>query len=58
MFKYLIVKCRELRDQYECDADRQIVGMTNDIGEYNSCEDYYYEIYELQKDGTFKLIKP
>lgn len=57
MFKYLIVKCSELQDQYACDADRQIVGMTNDISEYNSCEDDH-EIYELQEDGTFKLIKP
>lgn len=52
--KYLIIKCDELSDQYECDADRTPICMTDNYSKYCG---YGYEIYELQKDNTFKLIK-
>lgn len=51
--KYLIIKCEELGDQWECDADRTPVCMTNDYSKYG----WGYEVHELQADGTFKLVK-
>lgn len=50
---YLIVKCDELSDQWECDAYREPVYMTDDYSTYG----LNYEVYELQEDNTFKLIK-
>lgn len=52
--KYLIVKCSELGDQYECDADRTPVCLTDDYEKYDR---YEYEIYEITSENTFKLIK-
>lgn len=54
MAKYLIVKCDELSDQYECDADRIPVCLTDNWKYYN---EYGYEVYEVLKNNTFKLIK-
>jgi hypothetical protein len=51
--KYLIVKCEELLDQYECDCNRVPFKMVNDYSSYG----HGYEIYELNKDNTFRLIK-
>lgn len=51
--KYLIVKCDELGDQWECDANRTPICLTDNYSKYG----YGYEVYELQKDNTFKLIK-
>lgn len=51
--KYLIVKCDELSDGWECDAYREPICMTDDYSKYG----YGYEVYELQSDNTFKLIK-
>lgn len=51
--KYLIVKCVELGDQWECDANRNPVCLTDDYSKYGRG----YEVYELLEDGTFKLIK-
>ena len=51
--KYLIIKCDELGDQWECDANRTPVCITNDYSKYG----YGYEVYELLADNTFKLIK-
>ena len=51
--KYLIVRCDELGDQYECDANREPVCMTDNYDKYG----FGYEVYELQPDGTFELIK-
>ena len=53
-YQYLIVKCVELDDQFECDCDRTVVCMTNHLGKYKKIG---YEIYELLSDGTFKCIK-
>ena len=54
MTKYLIVKCEELGDQWECDADRTPVCMTDDYEKFNK---WGYEIYELLPHGGFKLVK-
>lgn len=48
---YLLMKCVELDDQYECDADRTPVGLFETIEEINELKkDYLYEIYEI--NGT------
>lgn len=52
--KYLIIKCYELSDQYECDADRVPVCVTNNCDSYIN---YGYEIYEINADGTLTLIQ-
>ena len=52
--KYLIVKCDELGDQWECDADRQPVCITEEKKRY---ERFGYEIYEIFEDGYLKLIQ-
>ena len=51
--KYLIVKCEELHDQYECDCDRVPVCITDDYSQYGE----EYEVYEVQKDGSLALIR-
>lgn len=51
---YLVVKCEELSDQYECDADRTPICITKN---YKPYDDYGYEIYEIMSDGKLKLIK-
>lgn len=51
--KYLIVKCEELGDQYECDANRIPVCITDNPSEYG----LGYEVYELKEDNTFSLVK-
>lgn len=51
---YLIIKCHELNDQYECDADRTPICLTHD---YSKFKKYGYEIYEVRENNTFKLIK-
>ena len=51
--KYLIVKCEALNDQFECDANRTPICLTDDKSKYG----YGFEIYELQENNTFKLIK-
>ena len=51
--KYLIIKCDELGDQWECDANRTPICITDDYSKYG----YGYEVYELLTDNTFKLIK-
>jgi len=52
-FKYLVIKCEELHDQYECDAYREPVCLTNDISNYG----LGYEVYEIKSDGSFECIK-
>lgn len=51
--EYLIVKCEELSDQYECDCNRIPLKMVDDYSSYG----YGYEVYKLNKDNTFQLIK-
>lgn len=52
--KYLIVECNELGDQWECDADRKPVCITEDKWKY---WEMGFEIYEINEDNTFTLIK-
>lgn len=52
--KYLVVRCVELGDQWECDADRRPVCLTEDYSKYDK---HGYEIYKLNKDGTFTLVR-
>ena len=55
---YLIMRCNPLSDQFECDADRKPITMTDDYLEwYNDNEpDYRFEVYEYS-EGTFNLVK-
>jgi len=52
--KYLVVKCTELSDQYECDADREPICLTDN---YEKFDKYGYEIYEITHGNYFKLVK-
>lgn len=52
--KYLIIECEELGDQWECDANRTPVCITDDFDKYNQ---YGYEIYKICDNETFELIK-
>ena len=52
--KYLVVECRELGDQWECDADRTPILVTD---EYSGYTRYGYEIYQIEPDGKLKLIR-
>lgn len=58
-FKYLVVKCYELHDQWECDADRIPVCMTNDWRKWRreiceiNCD--FVEVYEVHSDGDLYL---
>lgn len=53
-YNYLIVKCKELNDQYECDADREIICMVND---YQPFKRYGYEVYKVRANGSLELIQ-
>lgn len=52
--KYLIIKCVELEDQFECDADRTPICITDNFNKFNK---YGYEIYMIHANGTLNLIK-
>ena len=52
--KYLVIKCFELCDQYECDADRIPVCVTNDYSLYN---ERGYEIYKIEENGNLIKIR-
>jgi hypothetical protein len=56
---YLIMKCEELGDQWECDASRIPITLTKDwkkwVEEHNP--DYRYEVYQCDDEGDFMLIK-
>lgn len=52
--KYLVVKCTELGDQYECDADRTPICVCDDYSKYDKRG---YEIYSINADGTFSKIR-
>ena len=56
--KYLIMRCDELGDQYECDANRIPITMTDDWETwYRKNEpDYYFEVYEY-KNKRFVRVK-
>lgn len=50
---YLIIECSELGDQWECDANREPVCLTDNISQYG----LGYEVYQVNPDNTFTLIK-
>lgn len=58
---YVIVYCEELRDQYECDANRTPILVLEDVDE--DCIDlvkfhkYGYEIYIADTNGNLKKIQ-
>lgn len=54
MAKYLVIECNKLDDQWECDADRQPLCVTDDKNKFWKVG---YEIYEIYPDGSLKLIK-
>ena len=51
--KYLIVECNELGDQWECDADRTPICITENYSKYG----VGYEVWEILNDGTLKKIR-
>ena len=51
--KYLIIECNELGDQWECDADRTPICITENPSEYG----VGYEVWEILSDGTLKKIR-
>ena len=53
--EYLIVRCYPLNDQYECDADRMPICVTDDYSQYD--DDSTYEIYAIYNDGRIKMIR-
>lgn len=50
---YLIVKCEELHDQWETDAHRTPICLTEDYSSYG----LDYEVYEVEEDNSLKRIK-
>ena len=52
--KYLVVKCNELSDQFECDADRTPICVVDNYADYNKMG---YEIYEINADGLLTKIR-
>lgn len=59
--KVLLVKCEELGDQFECDADRIIIGVYNKkdtlLAAILKNKDSRYEVYDIRKDGRCILNK-
>lgn len=55
--QYLIMRCDYLNDQYECDADRTPITITDNYEQWleENDPDYDYEIYEFI-NGEFKKI--
>ena len=54
MKKYLIVKCKELNDQWECEADRKPVCVTDNYSRYNR---YGFDIWLIKESGSLVKIK-
>lgn len=54
--KYLIIQCRPLSDQWDCDCDRLPICMTHNWKLYINRFDYI-EVWELKDNGEFELIK-
>jgi hypothetical protein len=55
---YLIIRCDELNDQWECDADRTPVCLTENWKKWFNINnpDYLFEVYEYD-NNEFNLIK-
>jgi len=52
---YLIVKCKPLGDQWECDADRTPMFICDDWKTLKL--DYLFEVYRINDNNTFDLVK-
>lgn len=59
MTKYLIVKCKELGDQYECDADREPMFLVDDWEDWfaKNHPTYLFEVYKFVDDKEATLEK-
>lgn len=59
MTKYLIVKCEELGDQYECDADREPMFLVDDWEDWykKNHPTYWFEVYKFVDDKEAELVK-
>lgn len=58
--RYLIMKCEELGDQWECDAARSPITMTDNWKDWydKTHPDYWFEVYKYdEQEGEFTLIK-
>ena len=51
--KYLIIECNELGDQWECDADRTPICITENPSEYG----IGHEVWKILSDGTLEKIR-
>lgn len=50
MKKYLVMKCRELDDQYECDVERFPICITDNWEAFNGM--FPMEVYEIEENGN------
>lgn len=59
MTKYLIVRCEELNDQYECDADREPMFLVDDWEKWyhENKPSYLFEVYLFEDDKEAKRVK-
>lgn len=59
MTKYLIVKCEELGDQYECDANREPMFLVDDWKEWywENHPNYMFEVYKFEDEEECTLVK-
>lgn len=54
----IIVKCEELDDQFECDANRTLISYLKSSKELEDKNyNFLYEVYLINKDGSIKLDK-
>ena len=59
MTKYLIVKCKELGDQFECDCDREPMFLVDDWKDWfqKNRPTYQFEVYKFVDDNEATLEK-
>lgn len=59
MTKYLIVKCTELGDQFECDADREPIFLVDDWKNWfnKNHPTYRFEVYKFVDNEEAELVK-
>jgi len=54
--KFLIVKCKPLDDQWECDADRTPICIVDQYEMYGY-KKFGFEIYGILPNGNLKLLQ-
>lgn len=52
MRNFLIMKCKPLIDQYECEADKKPVCIVQENNIPKEYKKYGYEIYEIFSNGS------